>query len=91
MITHNGKYLVAATHHGMPIVAATMGGKMILDGKWLLPLTLQAILAAFGSAEAQRSSERRTTTSTASPQPTYSEHYSSPTSSTKTRCSSAHS
>ena len=35
MITHNGTYLGAATHHGMPIYAATMGGKMILDNKWL--------------------------------------------------------
>ena len=50
MITHNGKYLLHATHHGMPIYAATMGGKMVIDG-WLLPLTLQAIVDAFGSAE----------------------------------------
>lgn len=49
MITHNGTYLLHATHHGMPIVAATMGGKMILDGKWLLPATKQAIVAAFGA------------------------------------------
>lgn len=48
MITHNGKYLVAATHHGMPIYAATMGGKMVI-GDWLLPLTQQAIVAAFGA------------------------------------------
>lgn len=48
MITHNGKYLGAATHHGMPIYAATMGGKMVIGG-WLLPLTLQAIVAAFGA------------------------------------------
>jgi hypothetical protein len=33
----------------MPIYAATMGGKMILDGKWLLSATLQAIVAAFGA------------------------------------------
>jgi hypothetical protein len=51
MITHNGTYLLFATHHGMPIYAATMGGKMILDGKWLLPATQLAIVAAFGSAE----------------------------------------
>lgn len=51
MITHNGKYLSGATHHGMPIVAATMGGKMVIGGKWLLSATLQAIVAAFGSAE----------------------------------------
>jgi hypothetical protein len=50
MITHNGTYLGAATHHGMPIVAATMGGKMVI-GDWLLSATLQAIVAAFGSAE----------------------------------------
>ena len=50
MITHNGKYLLHATHHGMPIYAATMGGKMVIGG-WLLPLTLQAIVAAFGSVE----------------------------------------
>ena len=50
MITHNGTYLSAATHHGMPIYAATMGGKMVIGG-WLLPLTRQAIVAAFGSAE----------------------------------------
>lgn len=49
MITHNGTYLGAATHHGMPIVAATMGGKMILDNKWLLPATQLAIVAAFGA------------------------------------------
>lgn len=49
MITHNGKYLLHATHHGMPIVAATMGGKMVFGSKWLLPLTLQAIVAAFGA------------------------------------------
>lgn len=49
MITHNGTYLGAATHHGMPIYAATMGGKMILDGKWLQPATQLAILAAFGA------------------------------------------
>lgn len=49
MITHNGKYLGAATHHGMPIVAATMGGKMVIGGKWLLSATLQAIVAAFGA------------------------------------------
>jgi hypothetical protein len=51
MITHNGTYLLHATHHGMPIYAATMGGKMVFGSKWLLPLTLQAIVAAFGSAE----------------------------------------
>ena len=51
MITHNGKYLLHATHHGMPIYAATMGGKMVIGGKWLLSATLQAIVAAFGSAE----------------------------------------
>lgn len=50
MITHNGKYLLHATHHGMPIYAATMGGKMVIGG-WLLSATLQAIVAAFGSAE----------------------------------------
>ena len=50
MITHNGKYLWAATHHGMPIVAATMGGKKVIGG-WLLSATKQAIVAAFGSAE----------------------------------------
>jgi hypothetical protein len=49
MITHNGTYLLHATHHGMPIVAATMGGKMVFGSKWLLPLTLQAIVAAFGA------------------------------------------
>lgn len=49
MITHNGKYLLHATHHGMPIVAATMGGKMILDGKWLQSATQLAIVAAFGA------------------------------------------
>ena len=49
MITHNGKYLPFATHHGMPIYAATMGGKMVFGSKWLLPLTLQAIVAAFGA------------------------------------------
>ena len=49
MITHNGKYLGAATHHGMPIVAATMGGKMVIGGKWLLSATRQAIVAAFGA------------------------------------------
>ena len=47
MITHNGKYLSVATHHGMPIYAATMGGKMVIS--WLLPHTLQAIVAAFGA------------------------------------------
>lgn len=51
MITHNGTYLGAATHHGMPIYAATMGGKIVFGSKWLLPLTQQAIVAAFGSAE----------------------------------------
>lgn len=50
MITHNGKYLVAATHHGMPIYAATMGGKMVIRS-WLPYATLQAIMAAFGFAE----------------------------------------
>ena len=50
MITHNGTYLLHATHHGMPIYAATMGGKMVIGG-WLLSATLQAIVAAFGSAE----------------------------------------
>jgi hypothetical protein len=49
MITHNGTYLLHATHHGMPIVAATMGGKMVFGSRWLLPLTLQAIVAAFGA------------------------------------------
>lgn len=49
MITHNGTYLPFATHHGMPIYAATMGGKMVLDGKWLQPATQLAILAAFGA------------------------------------------
>ena len=49
MITHNGTYLPFATHHGMPIYAATMGGKMVFGSKWLLPLTLQAIVAAFGA------------------------------------------
>lgn len=49
MITHNGTYLLHATHHGMPIYAATMGGKMVFGSKWLLPLTMQAIVAAFGS------------------------------------------
>lgn len=49
MITHNGKYLPFATHHGMPIYAATMGGKMVFGSRWLLPLTLQAIVAAFGA------------------------------------------
>lgn len=49
MITHNGTYLLHATHHGMPIYAATMGGKMILDCKWMNPYTLQAIVAAFGA------------------------------------------
>jgi hypothetical protein len=34
----------------MPIVAATMGGKMVYR-QWLLSATLQAIVAAFGSAE----------------------------------------
>lgn len=48
MITHNGTYLSVATHHGMPIYAATMGGKMVIGG-WLLPATLQAIVAAFGA------------------------------------------
>ena len=48
MITHNGKYLSAATHHGMPIVAATMGGKMVFR-TWLLFATQQAIVAAFGA------------------------------------------
>jgi hypothetical protein len=47
MITHNGKYLGAATHHGMPIYAATMGGKMVIG--WLQSATLQAIVAAFGA------------------------------------------
>ena len=50
MITHNGTYLLHATHHGMPIYAATMGGKMVIR-PWLLSATLQAIVAAFGSAE----------------------------------------
>lgn len=49
MITHNGKYLGAATHHGMPIYAATMGGKMVFGIKWRLQLTTQAILVAFGA------------------------------------------
>ena len=49
MITHNGTYLPFATHHGMPIYAATMGGKMVIG--WLQSATLQAIVAAFGSAE----------------------------------------
>ena len=49
MITHNGTYLEAATHHGMPIVAATLGGKMVFGNNWLLPLTQQAIVAAFGA------------------------------------------
>ena len=48
MITHNGKYLSAATHHGMPIYAATMGGNWIID-RWLHPLTQHAIVAAFGA------------------------------------------
>lgn len=50
MITHNGTYLPVATHHGIPIYAATMGGKMVIGG-WLLSATMQAIVAAFGSAE----------------------------------------
>ena len=50
MITHNGTYLPFATHHGMPIYAATMGGKMVI-GYGLLSATMQAIMAAFGSAE----------------------------------------
>ena len=49
MITHNGTYLLHATHHGMPIYAVTMGGKMVIG--WLQSATLQAIVAAFGSAE----------------------------------------
>jgi hypothetical protein len=49
MITHNGTYLLHATHHGMPIVAATMGGKIVFGSKWLLLLTQQAIVAAFGA------------------------------------------